>query len=1004
MRRAMNRLARRGRAVALGLGLLGLLATPVFAAPPHDKLPAPDGSGELPGVEEDGGDDEGEVVDPLTLEQQRENAFVDHLGRAKRAMQQRRWQEAIAEYSSALDIHDGDPVALLGRAQAHKRATPAGRCPRLAIEDLTLLAVYDPRGLWLSERAHAAAWMGECGDAYAEERLGIAEELAELEPGDSSRPDDIRVVAAELHAAEAAVSRSEAQQHRHLEAAVVHLAAYRREVRAAGNVPVLAALELEGDLQRKLDRPEQAVAAYEQILALHADNVTAVREAKKWIDELQIQLAVAEIQELQGGKPTPEAEAAYNRGVAALRRRDYDTARTELEYAVHDSPWYPRARYYLGEVYARSEDFPAAIKSYKHAIAMERYNYATHMALGLLYKKEFSGAEDEQARTHLDMALRLRPDLYILHYHLGELYARSDKEQAIEHFEHFLDFGDPDDPKREAAREAIKALKREVDESVPFVAPLMPSNVGRLDPELHRLISEAYVLGAEHGEWDRAEKLLLQAREKFPHETALLNMLAQVVYVQDGRQGQARVYWDESLGVDPNQMEVHERLGLMLADSEEGRTHLRKAAELGSVIARYRVAKLLWDNYELWQASEQLDIYLREAGPYDVYWDTAQELRKNMNSVFIKIYLAIALGSLILLSIPLALIWRRVRGASLPQLLERSPSCFPEVARILSLIRHEILKHNTAFLSDVGRALELDEPDAEARATLLARRLFGDAADSDRDPHRGERRGIYGRFLGYVGELEQVARAHGVTLNLRRKDPTFKAMLRAFDDVAAKAKWLRHPGGLRPSKKLELARVLLRAGDVLGRRAFDRLSDVIRSLCIARVDAEFIAAVYEEVATEDKFGAVTISPLVIEGEGERVRIFPSDLHDILANVLRNSLMSSVMYVEPPIGLGVELATEVDDITGLSSLAIRIKDRSPERLTNEMLRGRYVERGMGITADLLSRYDGSIAVEPEPGWEKAVVLRFFALDEAEEVAGDLPPRPDEFGLTPAAINQ
>ena len=1005
MRAGMGR--RRGWGARLGLAVLAWLslADPSFAGPPPNKLPPPEttGGGELPGVDDGGGELE-PIVDPLSAEEQREIAFADHLGRAKRAVQQRRWQEAIAEYSSALDIHDGDPEALRGRAQAHKRATPAGRCPRLAIEDLTLLEVYDPRGLWQSERANAVAWMGECGDAYAKERLGIAEELAELEPGEAGRPDDIRVVSAELHAAEAEVSRSEAQQRRHLEAAVVHLEAYRRECRSVGVVPSLPALELEGDLQRKLERPEEAVAAYQRILTLHADDVAAVREAKKWIDELQIQLAVAEIQELQGGKPTPEAEAAYDRGLAALRRRDLPTARRELEVAVQASPWYPRAHYYLGEVYARSEDFPAAIESYKRAIAMERYDYATHMALGLLYKKEFSGAEDEQARTHLDMALRLRPDLHVLHFHLGELYARSDKEQAIEHFRDYLEFGDPDDPKRDAAREAIAALQTEVEENVPFVPPPLPSDVGRLDPELHRLISEAYVLGAEHGDWDRAEKLLLQAREKFPRETALLNMLAQVVYVQDGRQGQARVYWEESLQVDPNQMEVHERLGLMLADSAEGRSHLRRAAELGSVIARYRVAKLLWDNYELWAASEQLDIYLREAGPYDVYWDTAQELRKDMDSWFTKIYLAIALGTLVLLSIPLALIWRRVRGASLPQLLERSPTCFPEVARILSLIRHEILKHNTAFLSDVGRALELDEPDAEARATLLARRLFGDAAQSEADPHRGERRGIYGRFLGYVAELEQVARAHGVTLNLRRKDPTFKAMLKAFDDVAAKAKWLRHPGGLRASKKLELARVLLRAGDVLGRRAFDRLSDVIRSLCIAKVDPEFIASVYEEVATEDKFKAVRIAPLVITGDGEQVRIFPSDLHDILANVLRNSLMSSVMYAEPPIGLGVELVTEIDDITGLTSLAIRIKDRSPERLTNEMLRGRYVERGMGITADLLSRYDGSIAVEPEPGWEKAVVLRFFALDEAEDVAGDLPPRPDEFGLPTAAAIQ
>ncbi|HVI03504.1 MAG TPA: tetratricopeptide repeat protein, partial [Enhygromyxa sp.] len=924
---------RTGRAAAL-LVLLAWAST-TEAAPPRDPLPPPDP--DLPGVEETGG----ELIDPITIEQQRETAFQDHIGRAKRAMQQRRWQEAISEYTAALDIHDGDPEALRGRAQAHKRAIPQGRCPRLAIEDLTLLQVYDPRGLWLSERANAVAWMGECGDAYAGERLGFAEELAEEEPGQPGRPDDIRVVAAELHAAEADVSHSEAQQRRHLEAAIVHLDAYRRECKEAGTVPTLAALQLEGDLLRKLERSEQALAVYEQILTSHPDEVAAVRDGKQAIEELQIQLAVAEIQELQGGRPTPEAEAAYDRGIAALRARDYETAQQELEYAVLKSAWYPRAHYYLGEVYARTKDFQSAIKSYKRAIAMERYDYSAHMALGLLYKKEFSGAEDEQARTHLDMALRLRPDLHVLHFHLGELYTRSDKEAAIEHFRDFLEFADADDPKREAAIEAIDALGREVKDDVPFVPPPLPSHVGRLDPELHRLISEAYVLGAEHGEWDRAERLLLQAREKFPRETALLNMLAQVVYVQEGRQGQARVYWDESLEVDPNQMEVHERLGLMLADSDEGFTHLRLAADLGSVIARYRLAKLLWDSYQLWAASEQLDIYLREAGPYDVYWDTAQELRKQMDAMFIKIYLAIALGTLILLSIPTALIWRRFRGASLPQLLERSPSCFPEVARILSLIRHEILKHNTAFLSDVGRALELDEPVAEARATLLARRLFGDAA-GEADPHRGERRGIYGRFLGYVGELEQVARAHGVTLNLRRKDPTFKAMLKAFEDVAAKAKWLRHPGGLRASKKLELARVLLRAGDVLGRRAFDRLSDVIRSLCIAKVDAEFIASVYEQVATEDKFAGVAIAPLEIEGEGQQVRIFPTDLHDILANVLRNSLMSSVMYAEPPIGLGLELATEIDDITGLTSLAIRIKDRSPERLTNEMLRGRYVE--------------------------------------------------------------
>ena len=72
-----------------------------------------------------------------------------------------------------------------------------------------------------------------------------------------------------------------------------------------------------------------------------------------------------------------------------------------------------------------------------------------------------------------------------------------------------------------------------------------------------------------------------------------------------------------------------------------------------------------------------------------------------------------------------------------------------------------------------------------------------------------------------------------------------------------------------------------------------------------------------------------------------------------------------------------------EITGLSSLVLRVMDRSPEPLSNEMLRGRYVERGMGITVDLLSRYDGAISVESASGWSKAVVLRFFTVeDEAQ----------------------
>jgi hypothetical protein len=41
----------------------------------------------------------------------------------------------------------------------------------------------------------------------------------------------------------------------------------------------------------------------------------------------------------------------------------------------------------------------------------------------------------------------------------------------------------------------------------------------------------------------------------------------------------------------------------------------------------------------------------------------------------------------------------------------------------------------------------------------------------------------------------------------------------------------------------------------------------------------------------------------------------------------------------------------------------------------MLRGRYIEEGLGLTADLVSRYDGTLdVVGGDRGWSKAVLLK------------------------------
>ncbi|MBL9100238.1 MAG: tetratricopeptide repeat protein [Myxococcales bacterium] len=941
--------------------------------PPGDSVDAPSDSGD-------------EFGDPAPLtQQQREEEFDLHLSRAQRAEREGRVDDAMREYTAALKLMPGDPDALKGRAYLRFKRTKENTCPRRAIEDLRLLRTYDPRGLWLEARGPLVEWMAHCDSRMATERLALAQELAEEDPKTPSRPYNIRFVIAELLNDEAQAAGRERERRDLRAAALEQLTNYRRDCTATGHAPAPEALRLQATLYREADDFESAIRTFNELIE-RAPGTAFAKQAKKEVDDLKLQVQLDKLEKDQGGRPSEAAEQAYVQATAAMRAGDFVAAERALDSAIADSPWFPKAHYALGIIHARNQRFAKAVEELTISIRMDRFDYEAQMALGLLYKKEFAGAEDERAIQHLKAALLLRPDLYHLDFHLGALYARIDRERARYHYTRFLNSPVPDDdPDREPARRARDELNRETtpDDSLFFVSE--PPRDLRLEPELQRMINEAYLRVSEEQDFKAAERVLERARKKFPDQEIVLNELAKVAFALE-RTGDAREFWEKSLEMKEDQKEVHERLGLLLEKDlpRDGEVHLRRAADLGSTTARFRLAQLLWNDYSILDASEELDRYLQEASELDLYWATAPRLRERMDQVFLRIYLAISALLLALIAIPAWQIYRRLRGASLAQLLTRAPKSFPEVARILSLIRHEILKHNTAFLSDVGRALEMDEPDAEARAAIVARRLFGERrGGSPAQPDREggiQERGIYGRFLGYTLELQKVGRSHGVTLNLYRKDPTFSAMIDAFEDLRGLAELPRTSMRERPTIKLEWARRLNRSGHVLGRKAFESLSDLIQSLCIVEVDAAFVHEVFRHVCAEAQFGGVQIAELAVSGTAARVRVFRTDLEDILTNVIRNSLHSSVLYAPKPIALGVALVTEMDEITGLVTLAIRIQDRSNEQLSNEMLRGRYVERGMGITADLLSRYDGSIAVEPEPGWQKAVVLRFFTVEE------------------------
>ena len=979
---------RRVWAVAAVLAGACLLGGTARAAPPGD----PD-SARLPGVDEDGlppppiEDTAGEPDEPPELTEEEKHAlkmaeFDDHMERGQAANAKERYDEAIREFTSALRILPGDASALLGRALAKRARTADGRCPKAGIRDLQEIERNDPKGIWLEQRSVLVEWMSDCGARYSTRQLRLARALADEPPGSTGRDDEIRVTLAKLEFAYGSVHGTPDELSERRKAALAVLEAYLKECEEGGRKPAAEALLMMAEWFREENDLERSAELYERLDRTYSGSEFA-EDAGKIREEIEFELELRKLDETQGFRPSAAAEASYNAGLVALRRGEYEQAETRLTEAIEESPWFPRAYYSRGVARARLDKLMPAVDDINRSIRMDRSDYRAHMTLGLIYKKEFAGAEDDEAIKHLSAALRLRPDLIRLHLLLGELYARTDREKAREHYHRFIQLTALDDPEARDARNALVDLEREIRKEDPLpMPPPAEESLRFLPPEVQRVINEAYLRGTEHQDWQMAEKILVQAREAFPKEPVILNELARVVYHQE-RYGDARAYWEQSLAELENQVEVHERLGLLLREDlpDEATPHLRRAADLGSLTARFLLAELLWEQAKPLEAREQIERYLAEGSDYELYWDRAQALHDEIESRFFQAYLALGLLLTLMIAFPAWRVYRHYRGASLEQLLERAPKSYPEVARVLSLIRHEILKHNTAFLGDVGRALEYSAPDADVRAEVLGQRLFGDAL-----VRRGRRGkavpagGIYGRFHGYLDELEKVARAHGVTLNLHRKDATFRPMIAAFDDLAQWAPSLRHTPRLSNAKRTELGKTLRRCGHVLGRKAFERLSGLIQQLCVTTVDASFIHSCYAQVQGEKQFAGYELAPLVVEGEPAPVRIFRTDLEDILANVMRNSLRSSVQYAEPPVGLGVSLEIEIDEITGLGSLAIRIKDRSPEPLTNEMLRGRYVERGMGITVDLLSRYDGAIGVESEPGWSKAVVLRFFTVEQ------------------------
>jgi tetratricopeptide (TPR) repeat protein len=415
----------------------------------------------------------------------------------------------------------------------------------------------------------------------------------------------------------------------------------------------------------------------------------------------------------------------------------------------------------------------------------------------------------------------------------------------------------------------------------------------------------------------------------------------------------ARAALERALALDPARVDAM----VMLGEIEERSAHpdaalawWRRAADGGSADGYYGLAKYASEQHQPWEALRWLDALDAQATS-GATWERARTLRADVEKQ-IRWWeggAATALGASLASVVGLVAWVRRRRGASIAELLARDPASGREVARWLASIRHEVLKHDAPLLPLVADAIDRGDV---ATTVWAAQRLFGD-------------QGVVARCQERVGALERLAGARGVPLDLRGRDPVVGPILTAIERLQSMSAAIR-TGRASTDELRALGRVLAVDG-------YQRIGELIRSLSWLRVDASALETRYAQVAGEPAFVGRAVAPLDVEIVGAAtVRLYPGDFDDVVVNLLRNALAATLEQGHGRVGVKVEL--ESDPITGVERVSMRFRDDAPRRLSTAVLRSRYVERGLGLTVDIISRNAGSISVEAEPGWSKSVVVR------------------------------
>lgn len=656
-------------------------------------------------------------------------------------------------------------------------------------------------------------------------------------------------------------------------------------------------------------------------------------------------------------RAAPEALVAEERARlgaarAALERGEVDTAWREARRVSERAPRSPEAWGVVAEIALARGDVAAADEALQRAEQLAPLDPAWAARLGDLLASRYGGRFRAEAAEAYARALRRDPTWAALWWRRAEVEAGVAADHGGASLRRYLAL-EPEGPHAEAARARLIELERQRPPvpSLPAAAPAVGVSE-QASLALHR----ARVLFEVRGDVAAAASEAERARALAPGWTATHNLLATLRLEQGDAEGAIAAYRD-SLTADPDQAlpalvlwELLRREGRV----EEAEAVLAAALERGIGDARFALAREAAEAGRWSAAREHLRAYAlaRRTGKFDL---EAEALEAVVERRLAARRTALGLGAIAaLLAIP-ALWWARRPGVGLTALVEAAPGCAAEVARIAAAVRHEVLKHDTTVLHAVADALEAGDP---GPARFAAARLYGP-------------RGTLARLDEHVAALGAVARTHGVRLDLRRADPVFAPLL----DAARRLRRLR--GDLEAGSARRLPE-LRRVAHALNEVGFTALGRLVRSLSVLVLDEPLLAEIAARVAGEPSLAGAPAVEVRAE-EPVAVRMFRGEAADLVGNLLRNSLAASRDAGVGPVGLA--LGVEVDPVTFREQAALRVRDHAPRALSTAGIEGRSIERGLGLVMDLVRRAGGTVHVEDEPGWSKAVVVRLPAIEAA-----------------------